>query len=266
MRILEYYTPCKHAITWQNWARIASMLVGFWSISGTLWHFCAIEPILTQFWHVYMVISYQQIWTCQHIKSAQCANSSLYQAIFITLTNRNGPLTRYVDLRVAHAPGMPGTFSPPPTSKETPSKWSRHASRHVRHARAVMHVGIAKPRWRRKRSRHSRRMRNPQFYVSGKRPMIKISDDIWHCLPDELVHTSVYLNWFGNYGFKLCKKTIYICINIYHVFLKRIQPMLYWFTGTRIRTRNALFNKIYSYIYMMMSRQWIEQEARYFIN
>ena len=26
-------------------------------------------------------------------------------------------------------------------------------------------------RWRRKRSRHSRRMRNPQFCVSGKRPM-----------------------------------------------------------------------------------------------
>ena len=34
-----------------------------------------------------------------------------------------------------------------------------------------MHVGIANPRWRWKRSRHSRRMRNPQFYVSGKRPM-----------------------------------------------------------------------------------------------
>ena len=26
----------------------------------------------------------------------------------------NGPLARYVKLRVAHAPGMPGTFSPPP--------------------------------------------------------------------------------------------------------------------------------------------------------
>ena len=26
----------------------------------------------------------------------------------------HGPLTRYVKLRVAHAPGMPGTFSPPP--------------------------------------------------------------------------------------------------------------------------------------------------------
>ena len=33
----------------------------------------------------------------------------------------NGPLTRYVKLRVAHAPGMPGTFFPPPTSKETAS-------------------------------------------------------------------------------------------------------------------------------------------------
>ena len=26
----------------------------------------------------------------------------------------HGPLARYVKLRVAHAPGMPGTFSPPP--------------------------------------------------------------------------------------------------------------------------------------------------------
>ena len=31
------------------------------------------------------------------------------------------PLTRYVILRFAHAPGMPGTFSPPPTPKETAS-------------------------------------------------------------------------------------------------------------------------------------------------
>ena len=46
-----------------------------------------------------------------------------------------------------------------------------HGSRHVRHARAVMYVGIANPSWRGKRSRHSWRMRNPQFYVSGKRPM-----------------------------------------------------------------------------------------------
>ena len=32
-----------------------------------------------------------------------------------SLTWYHEPLTRYVKLRVAHAPGMPGTFSPPPT-------------------------------------------------------------------------------------------------------------------------------------------------------
>ena len=37
-----------------------------------------------------------------------------------------------------------------------------------------MHAGIANPRWPGKRSRHSRRMRNPQFYVSGKRPMVAL--------------------------------------------------------------------------------------------
>ena len=69
-----------------------------------------------------------------------------------------GPLTRYVKLRVAHAPG---TFSPPPTSKETDSYRSQQASWHVRDACSMMHVGIASP--------HCRCMRNPQFYVSGKR-------------------------------------------------------------------------------------------------
>ena len=32
-----------------------------------------------------------------------------------------GPLTRYVELRIAHAPGMPRTFSPPLTSKKNAS-------------------------------------------------------------------------------------------------------------------------------------------------
>ena len=78
---------------------------------------------------------------------------------------------RSVKFRVAHASGMPGTFFPPPTSKETASQWSRLASRHVCHSCAVIHVGIANPRWRGKLSRHSRhyrRMRNSQFYVSRK--------------------------------------------------------------------------------------------------
>ena len=82
------------------------------------------------------------------------------------------PLTRYVKLQVAHTPGMPGTFSPPLTSKETATERSRHASRHVRHTRTVMHVGIANRRWWGQRSWHFWRMHNPQFYVSGKTPIL----------------------------------------------------------------------------------------------
>ena len=123
----------------------------------------------------------------------------------------NGPLARYVKLRVAHAPRMPGTFF-----SATASQRSRHTSRHVRDARAVMHAGIAiepfplqslagkaiqvsrfkctplkinslvnlqQPVVLQSDSpshcyyelhRHSRRMRNLQFYVSGKRPMSHI--------------------------------------------------------------------------------------------
>ena len=83
-----------------------------------------------------------------------------------------GPLTRYVKLRVAHAPGIPETFSPPP----------RDSDPVMHHGTRVTHVswcmpglptsGYLRSRWREKRSRHSRRMRNPQFWVSGKRPMV----------------------------------------------------------------------------------------------
>ena len=64
-----------------------------------------------------------------------------------------------------------GNVFPPPTSRETASLRARHASRHMRHARDLMHVGIANLRWRGKRSRHSRRMCNRQLYVFSKRPI-----------------------------------------------------------------------------------------------
>ena len=79
-----------------------------------------------------------------------------------------GPVTRYVKLWVTHAPG---TFSPPP----------RVSDPDMHHGTCVTHVPWCMPgsltsgflwsRWRGKRSQHSRRMRNPQFYVSGKRLM-----------------------------------------------------------------------------------------------
>ena len=82
-----------------------------------------------------------------------------------------GPLDRYVNFQVAHAPGMPGTFSPP----------ARVSDPDMHHGTCVTHVPWCMPglptsgflwsRRRGKRSRHSRRMRNPQFYVYGKKPM-----------------------------------------------------------------------------------------------
>ena len=83
----------------------------------------------------------------------------------------HGHLTRCATLRVVHAPGMLGTFPPPP--------WVRDPDMH--HGTCVTHVPWCMPwsftsgflwsQWRGKRSRHSRRIRNPQFCLSGKRPM-----------------------------------------------------------------------------------------------
>ena len=84
----------------------------------------------------------------------------------------HGPLARYVKLRVAHVPGMPGTFSPPPRV----SDYGMHHGTCVAHVPWCMKGSLTSvflwSRWRGKRSRHSRRMRKPQFYVSGKRPII----------------------------------------------------------------------------------------------
>ena len=80
------------------------------------------------------------------------------------------PLARYVKLRVAHAPGMPGNFSPPAIARSDPG---------MHHDTYMTHVSWCMPGslncsflwswWRGKHSQHSRSMRNPQFYVSVKR-------------------------------------------------------------------------------------------------
>ena len=68
---------------------------------------------------------------------------------------------------------MPRSFSPPP----------RVSDPDMHHGKCLTHVPWCMPgsltngflwsQWRGKRSRHSGRMRNPQFYVSGKRPMVR---------------------------------------------------------------------------------------------
>ena len=86
----------------------------------------------------------------------------------------NGPLARYVKLQVAHAPGMPGTLSPPPQVSDP----DMHQGTCVTHVSWCMPGSLTSvflwSRWQEKRSRHSRRTRNPQFYVSGKSPIRSI--------------------------------------------------------------------------------------------
>ena len=92
--------------------------------------------------------------------------------VWFLRSNFNGPLARYVNLRVVHAPGMPGTFSPSP----------RVSDPYKHHGTCVAHVswcmsgsltrGFLLIQWRGKHSRHPRRMRKPQFYVLGKRPIV----------------------------------------------------------------------------------------------
>ena len=93
----------------------------------------------------------------------------------------------------AHAPGMPGTFSP----SQQVSDPDMH------HGTCVTHVPWCMPGsltsgflWNRrrgkKRSRHSRRMRNLQFYVSGKRPIVGM-----FLQPDLIYHSDVAIIWIA---------------------------------------------------------------------
>ena len=83
----------------------------------------------------------------------------------------NGPLARYVKLRIAHAPGIPGTLFPPPRVRDP----DMHRGRCVTHLPWCMPgsltSGFLWSLWRGKRSLHSWHMRNPQLYVSSKRTM-----------------------------------------------------------------------------------------------
>ena len=95
----------------------------------------------------------------------------LHPALTLTGPHICGPLAIYVKLLIAHAPGMPGTFSPPPWVSDP----DMHRDMCVTHVLWCIPESLTRgflwSRGRGKRSWHSRHMRNLQFYVSGKRPM-----------------------------------------------------------------------------------------------
>ena len=100
---------------------------------------------------------------------------------------------RYLNLRIAHALWMPGTFSPPP----------RVSDPDMHHGTCVTHVPWCMPQsltsgflwslWWGKRSRQARCMCNPEIYISGKRPIVVVWQlfSAYVCLRD-----STTRHWF----------------------------------------------------------------------
>ena len=101
-----------------------------------------------------------------------------------TESKRHGPLTRYVKLRVAHAPGIPGTFTQPPQVNDS----------YMHHGTCVMHVswfcsltsGFLWSWWRSKRSRHpgAWAIRSFAYLVRGS----------FQSMPSPIVNTSCSLH------------------------------------------------------------------------
>ena len=99
-----------------------------------------------------------EIWSLHNYLSGRYL-SLLWITVYLPC---HGPLARYVKFRAARAPGIKGTFFPPP----------RVSDPDMYHGTCVMLTrGYLSSRWRGNRSRHIRRMCNLQFYVSGRRPI-----------------------------------------------------------------------------------------------
>ena len=85
---------------------------------------------------------------------------------------------------------MPATFSLPPWVSDP----DIHHGTCVTHAPWCMpgslNSGFLWSWWRGKHSRHSRRMRNPQYYVSGKRPIVSGP----HCVECQSIHSDPSLD------------------------------------------------------------------------
>ena len=84
-----------------------------------LYFFLPIIPLCHKWVYIYGLRTHMIWYNCQHFKVAHVASchtqllgpcSYLTSLRGLSQSCLNGPLTRYVKLRVAHAPGMPGRF------------------------------------------------------------------------------------------------------------------------------------------------------------
>ena len=128
----------------------------------------------------------------RHAGRFDCLMTSL-----ILIVVDNGPLARFVKVMVAHAPGMPGKFSPPPLGSN-PS---------IHHGTCVTHVPWCMPgtllsgflwsRWRGKRSRHSWRRISGVF--SGTGIIMWLSQ-----LTNEVILGPLLLTWINSSWISYC--------------------------------------------------------------
>ena len=127
------------------------------------------------------MISDKKRWANQHRtnrRNRTWCRSKWYYHWHATLWSYYGPLAWYVKLQAGHVVGMLGTFSSP----------LRVSDLEMHHGMCLTHVPwcmlgslISIFLWSRWRGKCSGRMRNTQFYVSGKRPMPWGRDMECHC-------------------------------------------------------------------------------------
>ena len=93
--------------------------------------------------------------------------------IQIARKDHQGPLARYVKIEGCACAGDAENGFPPPLVRDPDMHHGTCVTHVPRCMPGSLTIGFLWSRWRGKRSRHCRRMCNPQFYVSGKRPIAK---------------------------------------------------------------------------------------------
>ena len=125
---------------------------------------------------------------------------TMWNYLLINMWHYHGPLARYATLWVMQALGMLGTFSLLPRV----SNPDMHHDTCVTHVPGSLTSGFLWIQWWGKCSRHHRRIRNPQFYVSGKRPILfteqwqTLCTTFWRNVP------FLWLLWYGWPGPVFC--------------------------------------------------------------
>ena len=134
--------------------------------------------------------------------------------VVILEVSDHGPLAGYVKLQVAHAPGMPVTFSPPPRVCDPDMHHGTCETRVPLCMTGSLTSGFIWSRWRGQRYWHSRFMRNPQLYVSGKRPMCLLLTKHYCNLllgpPGSRLCGNQTINWSTWYTHKVLKLMLHI--------------------------------------------------------